>query len=506
MVKLMKTGRMLFPLKTQLLIARLLIIPIFTLMMGPNLILADSAAGDSKAASASSKDKKRPNIIYILADDLGYGDLGCYGQKDILTPQLDQMAKEGIKFTQHYAGCTVCAPSRCSLMTGFHTGHARIRGNGFGLLEKDDPTLGKVFQAAGYDTAIIGKWGMGHQPPPGDPANNGFQEFYGYLNNHHAHNYYPDFLWKDSAKIPLKGNVVESVGNGGVAMKRSQYTHDLFEKRILDYLKNHQKKPFFLYAAFTIPHANNEARDKGMEVPDHALYAGKNWPEAQKNHAAMISKLDTTVGKILQVLKELEMDENTLVIFTSDNGPHKEGGADPKFFNSSGNLRGYKRDLYEGGIRVPFIARWPSHIKAGTQSDHISAFWDFLPTAIEFTSGKKIEKTDGISFLPELLGKTDLQKKHEYLYWEFHERGTRQAIRKGDWKYVKFIGGKSELFNLASDLEEKKNIAEKHPEIVKDMESILKNARTEHPDFPLKPVMKKKSRKNKSKKNNPPKK
>lgn len=440
---------------------------------------------------------EKPNIIYILADDLGYGDLGCYGQKQIKTPNIDQLAADGIRFTQHYSGSTVCAPSRCCLLTGMHTGHARIRGNQPSLLTPGDVTVAALLKSAGYGTACIGKWGVGDPPPPGDPNKNGFDYFYGYLDMFHAHNYYPDYLWKNSSKVPVKGNVVEAIKRGGVAIKRSQYSHDLFESEALSYIESRaeNKNPFFLYLPFTIPHANNEAGNEGMEVPNDSPYTLEQWPQAHKNHAAMISRLDITVGKIVALLKSLKIDEQTLVIFTSDNGPHREGGADPKFFQSSGELRGFKRDLHEGGIRVPLIARWGSQIKAGSTSDHVSAFWDFLPTACELAGVKIPETSDGISYVPALVGETAKQRKHDALYWEFHERGSVQAVRMGNWKLIRHFQGAAELYDLFADKSEQEDIASRHPDIVKKLEAVMDASRTNAEMFPLKsqPAPKKKS-------------
>ena len=276
--------------------------------------------------SLAAAEPKAPNIIFILADDLGYGDLGCYGQKQVRTPNIDKMATEGVRFTQCYAGCTVCAPSRCCLMTGKHTGHAEVRGNALVPLRPEDTTVAEVLQGAGYTTGLVGKWGLGEPGTTGVPNRKGFDYFFGYLNQAHAHNYYPDYLWRNQDKVPLEGNVVEK----GVATKRAQYSHDLFTKEALAFVEKNKTKPFFLYLAYTIPHANNEAGKQGMEVPDDAPYSDKDWPQQQKNHAAMITRLDRDVGTLLKRLKELELDENTIVFFTSDNGPHREGGADPR--------------------------------------------------------------------------------------------------------------------------------------------------------------------------------
>ena len=433
---------------------------------------------------------QRPNIIFILADDLGYGDLGCYGQKSIQTPNIDQMAVEGIRFTDHYAGSTVCAPSRCCLMTGLHTGHAFIRGNDRIPLRTSDVTVAELLKQAGYTTGIIGKWGLGEPDTTGIPNRQGFDYWFGYLNQRHAHNYYPRYLWRNQEKIFLQNEVRGVNPPGGVATKRVEYSHDLFSAEALKFVEKNKDGTFFLYLAYTIPHANNEAGQEGMEVPSLEPYADRYWPDPQKAHAAMITRLDRDIGRMFTKLKELGLDENTLVIFTSDNGPHKEGGADPAFFNSSGPLRGYKRALYEGGIRVPMIARWPGKIKAGSVSGHVSAFWDVLPSYCELAGLESPDGINGISFMPTLLGQNIRQKKHEYLYWEFHEQGKRQAVRFGDWKGVrqnvaKDPNGPIELYNLRDDIGEKNNIAKQHPEIVAKIAGYMKTAWTHSEHFPL---------------------
>ncbi|HKD35926.1 MAG TPA: arylsulfatase, partial [Pirellulales bacterium] len=410
---------------------------------------------------------ERPNIIFILSDDLGYGEVGCYGQKLIQTPRIDQMAAEGIRFTSCYAGSTVCAPSRCSLMTGLHTGHSRIRGNGNVPLEPDDITVAKLLHSAGYATGLIGKWGLGEQGSTGVPNRQGFDSFFGYLNQVHAHNYYPDFLWRNKEKFPLR-NVVEK----GVATKRVDYTPDLFAAEALKFIEQHKSEPFFLYLAFTVPHANNEAKAAGklgMEVPSDKPYSDRDWPQVEKNKAAMITRMDGDVGRLLDKLKSLSLDDRTIVFFSSDNGPHHEGGVDPKFFHAGGPLRGTKRDLYEGGIRIPMIARWPGHIAAGQTSDFAWAFWDFLPTAAELVGAKAPVGIDGISVAPLLLATTgnppDVHP-HEYLYWEFHEGGFSQAVRLGHWKAVRPKQGRPlELYDLSTDVGETTNVASAHPDI-----------------------------------------
>jgi arylsulfatase A-like enzyme len=431
--------------------------------------------------------KEKPNIIFILADDLGYGDLGCYGQRKIKTPNIDTLAAEGIRFTDHYAGSTVCAPSRCSLMTGLHTGHCYVRGNkemkpmGQLPLPADTVTIAKLLKKANYNTALIGKWGLGGPDSIGTPNKQGFDYFFGYLCQRHAHNYYPEFLFRNDEKVPLAGNKIAEprLDGAGVAAERAQYSHDLFVQEALEFIEKKKNQPFFLYLAATIPHANNEAGNKGMEVPDYGIYKDRHWPESQKGHAAMISRLDRDIGTIIKQLKQLGIDKNTMIIFTSDNGPHREGGAVPEFFNSNGSMRGNKRDLYEGGIRVPMIARWPGRIKPGTVSRHVSAFWDFLPTFAELVNLRSPRPIDGISMLPTLLGKPAKQKKHEFLYWEFHEGGFKQAVRMGDWKAVRLAAnGKLELYNLKEDISETVDAADSYPEIVERIEEFLSTART----------------------------
>jgi arylsulfatase A-like enzyme len=450
---------------------------------------------DGCKTPAGHSNRQKPNIIFILADDLGYGDLGCYGQKRIKTPNLDKMAEEGMRFTQHYAGSTVCAPSRCSLMTGKHTGHCTVRGNVDVLMKSNEVTTAKILKRAGYFTACVGKWGIGHPPPPEDPHNNGFDYFFGYLSMWHAHNYYPDFLWKNGKKVPLR-NVVQHPEKHykenqeelvGLASKKVDYSHDLCSQAALDLIKK-QDRPFFLFISYTIPHANNEAGqfgEHGMEVPDNGIYTEKNWPEPEKSKAAMISRMDRDIGKIFARLQQLGLDKDTLVMFSSDNGPHKEGGIKPDFFGSNGPLRGIKRDLYEGGIRVPMIARWPGKIKSHSQCGHISAFWDILPTFAELAGVQKPKGIDGISFVSALLGKP--QADHEYLYWEFHEGSSKQAVRIGNWKAVRLAPSRPiELYNLVSDIGEENNIADRYPNIVKKAERIFNEVRTDMDIWPLK--------------------
>ena len=432
------------------------------------------------------KTQSYPNIVFILADDLGYGDLGCYGQKKIRTPNIDRLAAEGMRFTQAYAGNTVCAPSRAALMTGLHMGHARIRGNAKVPLEPGDVTVAEVLKAAGYSTGAIVKWGLGNEGTTGHPNRQGFDEWFGYLDQTHAHNYYPEYLWRNERQWQLRGNA-----NG----QKGEYSPDRFTSAALNFLRINQQRPFFLYLAYTLPLANNELGSKtgnGMEIPTDKPYSNENWPQVEKNKAAMITRLDDDVGKILDKLKELKLEGNTIVFFSSDNGPHKEGGVDPKFFQSSGPFRGIKRDLYEGGIRVPFIVRWPGKVKAGSTNDAVVTFWDFLPTAAELGRSSPPKGIDGISFVPALLGLKQTNH-HEFLYWEFHEGGSKQAVRTGDWKAIRLAPGKPlELYNLKSDVGEKQNVAGEHPDVVERIETYLKTARTENEHWPIKAPERKK--------------
>lgn len=429
---------------------------------------------------------KKPNIIFILADDLGYGDVGCYGQKKIGTPNLDRLATQGMRFTQVYAGSTVCAPSRCALMTGQHTGHCTIRGNALVPLRPEDVTVAEVLRAAGYVTGLIGKWGLGEPETSGLPNRQGFDYFFGYLNQHHAHNYYPDYLWRNETKVLFSENVVK----GGVATRRAVYSHDLVTQEALAFIEKHKARPFFLYLAYTIPHANNEAGKQGMEVPSDAPYSKEPWPQAQKNHAAMITRMDRDIGKLLDRLRELGLGEDTIIFFSSDNGPHREGGGDPDFFNSSGPLRGFKRSMHDGGIRVPMLVRWTGKIPAGKTSDHVWAFWDFLPTAAELAGAKAPKEIDGISVVPVLLGKGK-QKQHDFLYWEFHEKAFQQAVRTGDWKAIRAKqGAPLQLYNLREDVGEHTDVAAQHPGVIARIEAYLKGARTESPHWPKRPKKK----------------
>ncbi len=443
-----------------------------------------------------------PNIIYILADDAGYGDFGCYGGSRLPTPNIDSMAQQGMRFTRHYAGCTVCAPSRCVLMTGLHTGHCRVRGNSPGLLLDEDITVAEVLKSAGYKTACIGKWGLGAPPPLSDPNDQGFDEFYGYVSMWHAHNFYPEFLIRNGVEERLR-NVSQAQWKGqdgrGVAATKVDYAPDLLNGEVLKYLRCHdtRKKPFFLYYALNVPHANNEggrhnpSEERGMEVPNFGPYAEQDWPGPEKGFASVMHNIDRDIGLILAELILLGLDENTIVMFSSDNGPHEEGGHQMDFFNSNGDLRGMKRDLYEGGIRVPLIARWPGKIAAGSVSAHICGFQDVLPTFAEIAKARVPSDIDGLSFLPELLG-NDVQPQHDFLYWEFGEQGGKQAVLKGDWKLIQLRVGSErptayELYNVSADIAETTNVAKQHPEKVKELTNLLRYNHIPNSLFPLYP-------------------
>lgn len=456
-----------------------------------SLVLLGSVVPAVPAADTASK----PNVILILADDLGYGDVGCYGQKIIQTPQLDRMAAEGMRFTQFYAGSTVCAPSRSVLMTGLHTGHTRVRGNagpensGAQMLRDADLTVAELFRSAGYATALIGKWGLGMPGDEGVPNKQGFDYFYGYLSQHHAHNHFPDFLWRNEERAPLP-NIVTPVGTagGGYATKRVKYASDLFAEESLAFVEQHRGQPFFLYWALVVPHANNErsrALGDGQEVPDYGPYADRDWHSSLKGQAAMITRMDRQIGQLLARLKQLEIDDRTLVIFSSDNGPHKEGGPqyDPNFFQASGPLRGIKRSLTDGGIRVPFIARWPGQIKPGSVSDHVGYFGDFLATASELAGTSPPANLDSISLVPTLLGRDAQQARHEYLYWEFYEGGVSQAVLlEGRWKGIRLKKSTApiQLYDVKNDIGEQTDVAADHPELVARIGKIMSTAHVDN--------------------------
>lgn len=460
------------------------------------LVVIIAAAAEDIIENSPAPAVRRPNIVLIIADDLGYGDLGCYGQTRIQTPNLDKLAAEGIRFTSCYAGSSVCSPARAALMLGQHTGHLNIRGNiRSTTLLPDETTVAQILQTSGYSTGLIGKWGLADAGLPGVPQNKGFGEFLGYLSNSEAHDYYSEWLWRytpGSGEVNHFDDRQHFPANAGA--KRGLYLPDLFTKAAVSFIKSHKPdqfnryRPFFLCVSYPQPHANNEEGRRtgnGMQVPTDAPYSSEPWPQPEKNKAAMITRLDADIGQIMDQLVSLNLDTNTVFIFTSDNGPHAEGGVDPKFHKSSGPLRGIKRDLYEGGIRVPLIVRWPAGVRPGQVSDFPLAHWDFLPTAADIAMTTSPKNIDGISVLPLLSGQPQTNK-HEFFYWEFHERGFQQAARMADWKVVRPQADEPlELFNLKTDLAEKTNVAKQNPEIVAKFEAYLKTARTESPKWPI---------------------
>src|SRR5215204_6259810 len=447
---------------------------------------------------------KKPNIILIFADDLGYGDIGCYGQQKIETPNIDQLAKRGLRFTQFYSGSTVCAPARASLMTGLHTGHVSVRGNkgfepeGQAPLPDTVITIANLLQDAGYTTAAFGKWGLGFITTPGDPNKKGFDQFYGYNCQSLAHNYYPDHLWNNHERIDLTANLSED----------SIYSADLIHQNAIKFLKADHRKPFFLYLPYTLPHGDviaprdssyNHYIKKFNEEPlkvKPSNYSTKNRsfePYPHAAFAAMVSRFDKYVGDIMASVEDKGIADNTLIIFTSDNGPHRENGGDPEFFNSNGIFRGIKRDLYEGGIRVPFIAYWKGVIQPGT-SNRLAVLYDLHPTFTQLAGIKTSKPIDGISMLPTLMKKEI--KHHDYLYWEFHENGGRQAVRWNNWKGVRLNVNKNalsplELYNLDTDPSEQNNIATQHPTIVAKLSNIITQAHVHNIDWPLLPAERK---------------
>ncbi len=451
-------------------------------------------------AAESATDAVRPNIIYIMVDDLGYGDLGSYGQEVIQTPNLDRMAAEGMRLTDHYAGHTVCRPSRLALWLGQHVGHTGLTGNRPHSLTSTEPTVAKVLKKAGYATGGVGKWALGHVEDPseinnaGHPNKNGFDYWFGYLNQSNAHNFYPTFLWENDQQIHLPGNVIDSdpAGRGRVSSQRVSYSHDFMTNAAFRFVRENKDHPFLLHIHWTIPHANNEGgrvHGDGMEIPSYGIYADRDWPNPEKGFAAMITHMDTDVGRLFQLLKELQLDESTLVVFTSDNGPHNEGGHNHEFFNSNGPLKGFKRSMHEGGYRVPMITRWPGKIAANTKSDHPSGSYDFLATACELTGADVPANVDSISYLPTLTGQADKQKKHEYLYCASLEGETSVGVRYGNWKLVRYRESKGNrnasktttltkpdwrLYDLTKDIGEEHNIAASHPVIVEKILAFLK--------------------------------
>ncbi len=477
--------------------------PFFILMLA---LLAFSCDKKEEVKKAVQK----PNIVFILVDDLGYGDLGFLGQKYIETPSIDKLAASGMFFTNFYSGATVCAPSRSAFMTGLHTGHTPIRGNTEVQPEGQQPmpdsvmTVSKLLRSAGYVTGAFGKWGLGFPGSEGDPVNQGFDRFFGYNCQRYAHRYYPDYLWDNLEKVDLPGNDWTTKGD---------FAPDVIQERTLAFIEQNQNNPFFLFMPIVMPHAELAAPDDEImakyrskfpeETPYLANRAGADYgPEMaipayqsqaypHATFAAMVERIDVYVAQVVEKLEELGLSENTLIIFASDNGAHQEGGADPDFFDSNGIFRGHKRDLYEGGIRTPMIAYWPGKIKSGSSSDQSFAFWDLLPTFAEMAGIQPEKETDGISFLPTLLGSGD-QKTHDFLYWEFHEQGGKQAVRQGNWKGIKLqvFGADQpvfELYDLSDDPSEAKNLASENPEKMEELAKLMDEARSQSLQFPLYP-------------------
>ena len=476
-----------------------LLLPVLAIVVSPFIGV--------KASFAEQAPAIKPNIIVIIADDLGYGDIEPYGQKYIKTPHLNKMAEQGIRFTQHYSGSTVCGPSRASLLTGLHTGNSPIRANpkwsksGKPVnLPKNGDTIASMLKDNGYKTALIGKWGLSENKQvnlSNMPLAQGFDYFFGYRTHGSAHHYYWPTMYKNNEEYELEGNDFRK--------NQGQYTHDVFTKQALNYItEQDNKKPFFMQIAYTIPHL-------ALTVPEDAKeqYKDLGWPKRMLNteghyrndaegnvtYAAMVSRMDRDIGKIISTLKQKGLDKNTLILFTSDNGHEYDRG----FFNSSGSLKGHKRDLYEGGIRVPLIAYWPNKITTKRTSDHKAAFWDYMPTFCQLAGSSDCPVTDGVSFAPTLLGDKN-QAEHDYLYWEFNEgkRGPMQAVIKDDWKLIKFHNKSDQLYNLANDINEENDLAKKHPEVTQQLLKIIKNARSDNPEYPLE-VLPNASKKNKNK-------
>jgi arylsulfatase A len=462
------------------------------------IVLATAAAVlPGAAVSIARQSGTPPNILLIQADDLGYGDLSAYGQARFQTPSLDRMARQGIRFTQYYAGSTVCAPSRCALMTGLHTGHGWIRGNGDIPLRDEDVTIAEVLKAAGYRTAVIGKWGLGNPGTPGQPDRQGFEYSFGFLDHRHAHRQYTDHLWRNGERVS--------------ADLERDYVNDLFTKEAAAFIERAAPKrgggaPFFVYLNYTVPHAELRAPEESIAPfrgrfpekafenpqadatqagagPDRPSLGYRSQPAPLAAFAAMITRMDRDIGRLLDLVRTRGIERNTLVMFISDNGPHREGGGDPVFFKSSGGLRGIKRDLYEGGIRVPMIAQWPGTIPAGRVSDHAWAHWDVLPTLADIAAAPVPPALDGLPMTRALRGEP--QSTHQFLYWEFHERGFQQAVRMGTWKAVRLKpGGPLELYNLATDPNESTDLATSRADVVVAIEKYLRSARTESARWP----------------------
>lgn len=456
------------------------------------------------ACSLAPAAERPPNLIFVLADDLGYGELGCYGSKLIATPHLDRMAAEGLKFTKFYAGSTVCAPSRSVLMTGLHTGHTRVRGNAGKQnktpqnLRREDVTLPETLKQAGYATALIGKWGIGHEGSEGLPNLQGFDYHYGYLDQGHAHNPYPEFIVRNGSHVPLRNRTIRGSGGNsesdgaGVAEEPIDYVPDLMAQEALQWIEQQKERPFFLYWALITPHGNNEGNKlgRGQEVPELGEYETRDWPLGEKRHAAAISRLDRDMGRLFERLKSLRLDDKTLVVFSSDNGPHREGGNNPAFFQSSGPFRGIKRDLTDGGIRVPFIARWPRRIAAGAEEK--SAFWfaDVLPAFAALAGAKDLPKNlDGTSTLGAILMGAKVERTvRPVLYWEFHEGGFSQAVLMDErWKAIRLKRRDAPIaiYDTEADPNESKDLSGERKDLVDRARALFTSERSESPDWPI---------------------
>jgi arylsulfatase A-like enzyme len=461
-------------------------------MYRPVIAVICAAASLATVLPRAQTPAAKPNVLIIQSDDLGYGDLSAYGQSQFQTPGIDRLAREGIRFTQYYAGSTVCAPSRTALMTGLHTGHAWIRGNGEIPLREEDVTVAMALHDAGYRTAVIGKWGLGRPGTAGQPDKKGFDYAFGFLDHRHAHRQFTDHLYRNAQRIETDVD--------------HDYVNDLFTKEATAFIESADGRPFFLYLNYTVPHAElrapedslaplrgkfpetpyvNAAADARKTGPDDISLGYRSQPTPKAAFAAMITRMDRDIGRLTELVHARGLDDRTLVMFISDNGPHQEGGADPVFFKSSGGLRGIKRDLYEGGIRVPAIARWPGTIPAGRVSDHPWAHWDIFPTLSELAGAKVPSGLDGLSMTRALRG--EAQPTHEFFYWEFHERGFQQAVRMGPWKAVRLKkDAPIELYNLVDDPFETRNVAAAHADVVAKIEAYLKTARTDSPQWPIK--------------------
>ncbi len=470
--------------------------------LNPRLLPALFLALALPVPAAKAQKVHPPNIVLIIADDLGYGDLGCFGQKVLKTPRIDRMASEGMRFTQFYAGSTVCAPSRSVLMTGRHMGRTVVRGNSTRpvILRPEDPNLASLLKSAGYRTACIGKWGLGTPDNISNPNDIGFDHFFGYVDMWHAHNFYPEFLIRNGRVEKLRNEVAprwkpfqvpgKAQGGRGVAVKRIDYAPDLFVAEAEKFIRENKEGPFFLIHSLNVPHANNEAGSHGMEVPELGEFEKRDWPMAEKGFAAMLRNIDRDVGRVLDVLKEIDLEKNTLVIFTSDNGPHQEGGHRADFFNSNGALRGTKRDLTEGGIRVPTIAWWPETVPAGSRDESHWYFGDLMATVADLAGIEPPENIDSDSFAGQLHGKARGKRwvRDSVMYWEFHERGSSQAVRLGKWKAIRkpMRTGRVELYNIAVDPGEAVDLSKLRPELTEAAIALMNKAHEPDPNWPVK--------------------